>query len=229
MRPVFQGFRRSERRSCLSATILAACNLLIPTLGLAAKLDVKYVTVDGKPIDGAVMVLRHSNQATPLAKPVVAKMDQVNRSFNPHVLIVPTGSSVGFTNSDVVSHQVYSFSAAKKFQLPLFKDKAPGPVMFDRPGVVTVGCNIHDQMTAYVFVVDAQYFGRTDKLGAWHVPDLPAGSYQITVWHPRSRDMRPLAEQTVAVTANGTSISLREPQPLKLRPESQVPSNWDAY
>jgi plastocyanin len=226
---LFRGFARYVRCHLFGGLTAAACALLLPAIAMAARLDVKYVTVDGKAIDGAVVVIRNANPAVTLAKPVAATMDQINRSFTPHVLIVPTGSSVAFANSDVVSHQVYSFSSTKKFQLPLYKGKAPSPVVFETPGVVTVGCNIHDQMSAYVFVVDAQYFGRTDKAGTWSVAELPPGDYQMKVWHPRSREMRALVEQTVKVSASGSSITLREPQALKLRPVAQVPANWDAY
>jgi plastocyanin len=226
---VFMGLWRYVRCALLRAVSVALCALIVPIAATAAKLDLKYVTVDGKPIDGAVVVLRDATPGAAAAKPVVATMDQVNRSFVPHVLVVPTGSSVAFANSDVVSHQVYSFSLTKKFQLPLFKGKAPAPVVFDRSGVVAVGCNIHDQMSAFVFVVDAQFYGRTDKAGTWGVADLPAGAYQLKVWHPRARDMRPLVEQIVTVSSNGSSITLREPQALKLRPVAQVPANWDAY
>jgi plastocyanin len=226
---LFQGFWRYVRCRLFRWRTAAAYGMLLPAVAMTAKLEVKYVTVDGKAIDGAVVVIRNANPAAALAKPMAATMDQINRSFTPHVLIVPTGSSVAFANSDVVSHQVYSFSATKKFQLPLYKGKAPSPIMFETPGVVTVGCNIHDQMSAYVFVVDAQHFGRTDKAGTWSVADVPPGDYQMKVWHPRSREMRALVEQSIKVSASGSSITLREPQALKLRPVAQVPANWDAY
>ena len=86
-------------------------------------------------------------------------MDQRNRAFVPHVLIVPVGSSVTFPNGDSVSHQVYSFSPARKFQLPLYRGSPNPPVVFDRAGVVTLGCNIHDPMRGYIFVSTASTSG----------------------------------------------------------------------
>ena len=127
-------------------------------------------------------------------------MDQMNREFVPHVLIVPVGSRVTFPNSDTVSHQVYSFSPAKKFQFPLYRGSPNPPVDFDRVGVVTIGCNIHDQMRAYVFVVDGQYYGRTDANGAWSAADVEPGEYAVQVWHPLAREMRPIIEQQIRVT-----------------------------
>jgi hypothetical protein len=136
---------------------------------------------------------------------------------------------VVFPNSDSVSHQVYSFSPARKFQLPLYRGKPYPPVLFDREGVVTLGCNIHDQMRAYVYVVEAQYFGRTDANGSWMVADVEPGEYRVEIWHPLSRVQRPVLEQIAIVNATGLKLTLRAAAPLKLRSESQQPSKWDAY
>ncbi len=94
-------------------------------------------------------------------------VDQVDRAFAPDLLVIPLGSTVEFPNSDSVSHQIYSFSPAKRFQLPLYRGKPYPPVHFDQAGVVTLGCNIHDDMLAYLVVTDAPWFGRTDAAGAW--------------------------------------------------------------
>ena len=116
-----------------------------------------------------------------------AVMDQVNRAFVPDLLVIPVGSTVSFPNSDSVSHQIYSFSPAKRFQLPLYRGKPYPPVHFDQAGVVTLGCNIHDEMLAYLLVTDAPYYGRTDASGTWSV-EVPRGHYRISIWHPRLRD-----------------------------------------
>ena len=100
--------------------------------------------------------------ALPPAPPVHAIMDQVNLAFVPDVLVIPVHSTVQFPNSDAVSHQVYSFSSARQFQLPLYRGKPYPPVTFDQPGIVTLGCNIHDNMLAYIVVTAAPFFGRTD-------------------------------------------------------------------
>lgn len=197
----------------------------------AAPLELQFVGVDGKGIAGGVVVtLRSTDVSRPLARPVAAVLDQVDRQFEPHVLVIPVGSKVSFPNSDTVAHQVYSFSQAHSFELPLYSGKAvPRPETFDRDGVVSVGCNIHDQMRAYIYVVEAQYFGRADKDGRWTVPNVEPGEYQLTIWHPRSRAQSPVLEQRVTIGAEGARLKPRATAPLKLRSESQVPSNWDAY
>ena len=202
-----------------------------PRAAIAGRLELHMVSVDGKGIAGTVAVLRSINPQRPSAAPLRGVMDQMNRAFVPHVLVVPVGSSVTFPNSDTVSHQVYSFSPARKFQFPLYRGSPNPPVNFDQVGVVTIGCNIHDQMRAYVFVVNGQYFGRTDADGTWSVGDVEPGEYQIQVWHPLAREMRPIIEQQVRVApdASGSALTLRTATPLRLRPESTVPANWDAY
>jgi plastocyanin len=181
-------------------------------------------------MDGGVVVTLRSTDATrPFAKPAPAILDQVNRQFAPHVLVIPVGSQVSFPNSDAVSHQVYSFSPAKRFQLPLYQGKAYPPEVFGREGIVTLGCNIHDQMRAYVYVVEAQYYGRADHLGHWSVPNAEPGEYTLTIWHPLSRGQDPVLEQKVTIRADGAPLKLRAAMPLKLRSEARVPANWDVY
>lgn len=196
---------------------------------MAAPLQLSFVGVDGRGIGATVVTLRSTDATRPVAKPTAAVLDQVDLKFVPHVLALPVGSQVVFPNSDSVSHQVYSFSPAKRFQLPLYRGKPYPPVQFDREGLVTLGCNIHDQMRAYVYVVEAQYFGRTDASGAWSAGDVEPGEYRVEIWHPLSRVQRPVLEQLVTVPANGAKLTLRAAMPLKLRPESQLPSNWDVY
>ncbi len=196
----------------------------------AAPLELQFVGVDGKGIKGGVVVtLRSTDASRPLSRPIPTVLDQVHRQFTPHVLVIPLGSKVSFPNSDTVANQVYSFSPAKRFELPLYSGKAVPQESFDREGVVTVGCNIHDQMRAYVYVVEAQYYGRADEVGRWSVPNVEPGEYQLTIWHPLSRAQKPVLEQRVTVGAQGAPLKLRAAAPLKLRSESQVTSNWDAY
>jgi plastocyanin len=202
---------------------------MLAPAAFAATVQMQLVGVDGRGIAGTVVALRNTDAARAIANPIDAVMDQADRQFVPHVLVVPTGSRVSFPNSDSVSHQVYSFSPPKRFQLPLYRGKAHPPVLFDQPGIVTVGCNIHDQMRAYVYVVDAQYFGRTTADGSFAVADVAPGEYRVQIWHPRARDLRPLVDERVRIDTAGMQLTLRVPMPLKLRPESQVPPNWDAY
>lgn len=203
--------------------------LLCASAATAAQFEMQYVGVDGKPYGGVVVSLRSTDTARPLARPTTAVMDQVDLQFVPHVLVIPVGTEVTFPNSDTVAHQVYSFSPAKKFDVPLYSGKLPPPERFDRAGIVTLGCNIHDQMLGYVYVVEAQYFGRADHDGRWTVANVEPGEYQLTIWHPQSRKQEPVLEQKVTVQSGGTKLALRAAAKLSLRSSSQVPPNWDAY
>lgn len=204
------------------------CCAFLASAAIAAPLELRVLNVDGSGAAGTVVVLRSTDTAHPLARPVDASMDQIDLQFQPHVLIVPTGSKIAFLNTDSVRHHVYSFSAPKRFERPLYRGKSD-PVIFDRAGVVTVGCNIHDNMRAYVFVVDAQYFGRADAAGIWKAADIQPGTYNVQVWHPRARDLRPVIEEKITVSAAQPRISIRIATQPKLRPATQIPGNWDAY
>jgi plastocyanin len=201
---------------------------LVASSAIAAPLELHLLGTDGKGMGSTVVVLRSMDTARPVARPVQTSMEQVSREFRPHVLIVPVGSKVSFPNSDTVQHQVYSFSPAKRFELPLYRGTSK-PVEFDTAGIVTVSCNIHDNMRAYVFVVDAHYFGHADAAGIWKAPDVQPGNYSLQIWHPRARNMKPVIDQKITVDAAEPRITLRLASPLRLRPASEVPGNWDAY
>lgn len=123
---------------------------------------------------------------TPPAKKT-AVMDQRNRMFVPHVLPIQTGTAVRFPNSDDVRHQVYSFSPAKSFQLPLYKGTPANPVVFSQAGIVTLGCNIHDRMSAYIVIVDTPHFEKAGRDGRVELTNLAAGRYTLRVWYPTMR------------------------------------------
>jgi plastocyanin len=160
-------------------------------------------------------------------EPVHAVMDQVDRAFKPDLLVIPVGSTVQFPNTDSVSHQIYSFSPAKRFQLPLYHGKPYPPVHFDQAGVVTLGCNIHDEMLAYLLVTDAPYFGRTDASGAWSA-DLPNGRYRVTLWHPRLRDSEPDLERELTVAdADRAELTVHLTRALQPAPLTERPHSWD--
>src|SRR5262249_6954686 len=128
---------------------------------------------------------------------------------------------------DAVSHQIYSFSAAKRFQLPLYRGKPYPPVHFDQTGLVTLGCNIHDSMLAYVVVTDAPFFGRTDPTGAW-VSELPAGTYRVSVWSPRMHEDGEVRSEVIATEGNPAAVTVKLTRPLLPAPLHSQHS-WDAY
>ncbi|MEJ6004625.1 methylamine utilization protein [Paucibacter sp. AS339] len=135
----------------------------------------------GKPLAGAavaVEVLGRSSK-TNAAK---AEMGQRERQFQPPVLVVQTGTAVSFPNFDVVRHHVYSFSPIKVIDLKLYSGTPAEPIVFDKPGVATLGCNIHDRMSAHIVVVDTPVFAVTDANGQVKF-DLPAGEHRVKAWH----------------------------------------------
>jgi plastocyanin len=204
------------------AFILVA--LACASVGHGGTLEVRTLQRDGKPLVGAVVTAAAVSAALPPAPPVKAIMDQVDLAFEPDVLVLPVKSSVQFPNSDVVRHQVYSFSSAHRFQLPLYRGKPYPPIVFEQTGVVTLGCNIHDNMLAYIVVTDAPYFGRTDAAGSWAAPAVPSGRYRVRVWHPLASEPGEV-EQVVQVGADRDKVEIRlthglKPAPLKGRPHS---------
>ena len=210
-------------RSLRAALIALALAAAAPAS--AATLSVTLQKRDGKPLSGAVVSAEP--EGTPMAAPAVrAIMDQVNLAFVPDVLVIPVHSTVQFPNSDAVSHQVYSFSSARQFQLPLYRGKPYPPVQFDQPGVVTLGCNIHDNMLGYIVVTAAPYFGRSDQRGEFRVPDLPAGRYRVRVWHPLLNEGTAL-ERSVDVGEAGETVEFRLTKSLRPAPLTDRPHSWD--
>jgi plastocyanin len=136
--------------------------------------------------DAVVSLLPTGQSAAPRTTPAV--MDQQNKTFVPHVLAVAVGTPVSFPNRDNIRHHVYSFSSPKKFELPLYIGTPAAPVIFDRPGPVVLGCNIHDWMLGYIYVLPTPYFAKTVEDGRANLAGIPAGAYEARVWHPRMKD-----------------------------------------
>jgi plastocyanin len=201
---------------------LAACAAHSAT---AAPLSVRLLTRDGSPLGGAVVMAESTSGSPAAPTPVKAIMDQLNLAFVPDVLVIPLHSTVQFPNSDVVGHQVYSFSSARRFQLPLYRGKPYPPVQFDEPGVVTLGCNIHDNMIGYIIVSATPYFGRSDAHGSWSA-DLPAGTWRVRVWHPLLNEPGGI-ERSVEVSAEPAAMEFRLPKSLRPAPLGGRPHSWD--
>jgi len=176
--------------------LLAGCLLSTPLI--AEQLTVRVLLAGGdSPVPGAVVYLNNDSHATPIQAEVVQK----DRMFHPHVLILPAGSSVDFPNRDNTQHHVYSFSPAKPFNLELYAGKPEAAVVFDQPGIVELGCNIHDHMQAFIVVADTRAIGQTNELGevtlALDFGTAPApDSLSLNIWHPRLPDnTRPLIRE----------------------------------
>jgi plastocyanin len=178
---------------------LAAPLYLIGALGLveAASLQGDVVDAKGAALGNAVVTLQ--GPAGGVAAPGKAVMDQQEMRFVPSVLAVRTGTSVTFPNRDDIRHQVYSFSPAKRFELRLYQGTPSEPVVFDKPGLVVLGCNIHDWMVGYIYVTDDPWFAVSDAQGKVSFDNLPAGDYRVTLWHSALPDMQPRQGQAFKV------------------------------
>lgn len=183
------------------SALLAALLMAGMTVASAATFTAQVVDPQGKPLADAVVTLKGAASAP--AAVMKADMDQRDQEFSPRVLAVHTGTQVKFPNSDNIRHQVYSFSPAKRFELRLYEGTPSEPLLFDKPGVVVLGCNIHDWMVGYIYVTDEPVFGVTDSNGALTLENLTPGHYEATLWHPRSEDMQPSAGGAVELPATG--------------------------
>ena len=189
------------------ATVICGVSLV-----QAATITVQVQDAFGKPLTDAV-AYRDSAQASKAlgaAKPANAvEIAQIAKQFDPRVTVVPVGTMVNFPNKDAVRHHVYSFSPAKTFELKLYSGTPASPVQFDKAGVAVLGCNIHDNMVAWVVVVDTPYFGLNAKGGPVVLNNVPAGSYRLRVWHPGLAVGASASEQALLVDSADASVTVR--------------------
>jgi len=161
--------------------LLAVLLLNMTTTATAGPIRFHVIDAQGRPLKNAVILLPGIPGPTP---DTVAVMDQVNKAFVPHVLVIEQGQQVLFPNSDNIRHHVYSFSPAKPFEIKLYAGTPEKPIAFEKPGIVVLGCNIHDTMLGYIIVADTPLVGKTSPQGDLELsPDLPPT--EIRVWHPQ--------------------------------------------
>jgi len=227
MRPSARARRIGPAARLPGAALWLCVGLLAANGPQAATLAVNVQTPDGRAVPNAVVTVRLLDGPARHPAPIHAVMDQMNRAFTPDLLVIPVGSTVEFPNSDAVSHQIYSFSPAKRFQLPLYRGKPYPPVHFEQTGVVTLGCNIHDEMLAYLVVTDAAWYGRTTAAGTWST-ELPHGHYRVALWHPRLRESEAELERELTVgETDRAELTLRLSKPLQPAPLTDRPHSWD--
>ena len=155
---------------------------------------------------GAVVSLRPADGRRLKARPARGKvMLQSGKQFIPHVLAVPVGTSVAFRNADEVFHNVFSLSSPRKFDTGFFQVGKSASILFDKPGVVEVLCNIHTTMLGYVVVVDTPHYALASASGSFTIKDVPLGDYEVEVWHESSS--KPSKEK-VTVGAEGARLAL---------------------
>lgn len=150
---------------------------------------------------------------TPIAEPPKPEttfvMEQKDRQFTPHILVVEQNGKVDFPNADSIMHHVYSFSKSKSFELKLYREQPQDPIIFDQTGVVELGCNIHDWMLGYIVVVDSPYYGITDQQGQLTL-DIPQGDYTINTWHEGFSDISSIESQAMAINNAEVRYQLKQ-------------------
>jgi plastocyanin len=195
--------RANKRRVAHAGVALTFC--LSPVAVLAGDIHAVVRDKAGKAIADAVVVALPASRTagSPGGMSATIIVDQVNKEFVPYVLPVRVGTTVNFPNKDNIRHHVYSFSPAKNFELPLYTGSPAAPVLFDKPGAVVLGCNIHDWMIAYIYVSESPYFAKTGADGKARLTDLPPGNYTLRTWHPRLEGKEEQTERKMVVPRTG--------------------------
>lgn len=161
------------------------CPLLLALPFQASAITLTIIDQHQQPVSNAVIEILNSTDIK--GSPTnIAVIDQINKAFVPEQIIIQQGQSVDFPNSDNIRHHVYSFSEPKTFELKLYADKPEKEIVFDKPGVVVVGCNIHDSMIGYIYVAQHQFFTSSD-MGEVQITTTEY-SPQISIWHPYAAD-----------------------------------------
>lgn len=194
--------------------------LLGPTLS-AVELRVALIDQNGKPVADAVVTLEPAGgPASAPGEGQTFEIVQNDQEFAPYVTVVPVGATVMFPNQDTVQHHVYSLSRPKKFEFPLYDPGKSAQLVFDQPGVITLGCNIHDWMLAYLVVVPTPYFARSDATGLAGLT-APPGDYELEIWHPQlARPVRQTVSLAEAETARNFTLRLRMDRRIRRAPSA---------
>lgn len=180
--------------------------LLESNLALADSLMITVTDSAGNPVPDAVVYAEAAaGQVLPKAALHPVEIEQRKRKFIPKVTVVQIGTEISFPNNDSVKHHVYSFSPAKVFDLPLYSGKTADPQLFDKQGTVVLGCNIHDQMIAYVQVVNTPYFVKTDVSGKGKLDNVLPGKYVLKAWYYSLPPNAQVVEQPITLIGGDSS------------------------
>lgn len=193
----------STPKNLFSVSMLAM--IFISSACIAEQANITVTDSKGKNLKDVVVFLEPQFKQKNIPKPVDIIIDQRDKEFIPLVSAVQVGTAIRFPNNDKIRHHVYSFSKSKSFEIPLYKDVDPTPVMFDKAGVVPLGCNIHDWMNAYVFVSKTPYFSLTNKNGNASIKNLPQGKYQAKLYHPSMKNWEKQTGKTIQVSSAKTA------------------------
>ena len=206
-------------RNAAARTLMAVLACVALAQARAAAVTVRLANPDAVPIAEAVVMFDPVDAKPPAGTQATAIVDQINKRFVPHLAVVQAGTAISFPNSDHIRHQVYSFSPAKTFMLKLYAGSPRMNVTFDKPGLVVLGCNIHDSMVGLIAVTDTPYFAKSDADGAVTV-DLPPGAYRMRIWHAELA--APIVPKPVQVGANALTI----PVQAALDHSAAAPAPW---
>jgi len=187
-------------------SILLFALLALDLRGEEAQLNITLVH-DGEPLEYAVASLTPLDFPVPTKSAAEAVIAQENKEYDPYVTVVMVGTEASFPNRDNVQHHLYSVSKPKRFEKPLYASGTSETVLFDQPGVVTLGCNIHDWMVAYVLVVPTPWFAKTGPDGLAMVKGMPPGRYELEIWHPRIR--QPIKQEITLVSGPNSAEEMR--------------------
>jgi plastocyanin len=178
---------------------------LVCTLVQAGPVQVTVLDQAGNAAADAVVFLE-SPAALAATKPMKqVEISQQNKAFVPAVSVVTTGTAVHFPNRDTVRHHVYSFSPVKVFEIKLYVGTPSSPVVFDKPGIAVLGCNIHDNMLAWTVVVQTPWFAKTGSNGVAQLQQVPPGAYRLRVWHPAFPVGASALDQALTVSDQGAT------------------------
>ncbi len=203
-----------QRIPALACLLLST---LTPMTASAGSFEIELKDIAGASVPDVVVSLVPLTFTPPKAEPPDdVEIAQIGEEYRPFVTPVPVGTEVHFPNRDGVQHHLYSLSKAKPFEKPLYSSGTSESVVFDRPGVVTLGCNIHDWMIAYVVVLETPFFAKSDTTGLARIENLPPGRYRLETWHPR---LPTSLNREITIAEEGDT---RETAALKLRPDRRI-------
>ena len=205
---------------------LVLAGVLLATLAMsrlfAGVIQVSVKDTKGEPVAAAVVSLAPLDAPPTLTPPVApAVIAQQGQEFEPYVTVVAVGTRVSFPNQDSIRHQVYSLSKTKPFEIPLYGPGKEQTLTFDQPGIVALGCNIHDWMSAYIVIVATPHFQKTPANGLAHLADLPPGRYRLDVWHPRlaGESRRDIVIAPGDTATQSISVTLKPDKRLRRAPD----------
>jgi len=195
--------REIQKLILVAISFFALCTPVVS----AQEITLRLIDSDGAPVVGAVMELL-SDTVVALASTAMreAQIDQLDKEFVPTVTTIVAGGSASFPNSDDILHHVYSFSQAKTFDTPLYGSDASSQYRekFEVPGVVEIGCNIHDWMLATIYVGESDLMAISDSAGIARLANIPPGQYRLRVWHSRLDAPQNSVEQDVVIEAGSS-------------------------